>query len=147
MNVVRRKEKRRREEERCESEGQEEKNNAKYPDSRTPTLLLRSPLPFAPFLFFLFFHSRPFIRRPQYRQERHPLATGGPSRLLHCATFAQGLLEIRASDFFPFFRNATTSPSLPLRPRDRAGNQRSCKQRRKSRYSCGNVRMTTDAAE
>lgn len=42
----------------------------------------RSPPP--PLLLF-FLHSRPFIRRPQYRQERHPLARGGPSRLFHCS--------------------------------------------------------------
>lgn len=66
----------------------------------------RSPPP--PLLLF-FLHSRPFIRRPQYRQERHPLARGGPSRL---PLFAQGLLEIRASDFSPFFFNAFPSLSF-----------------------------------
>lgn len=93
------------------SEGEQEKNNAKYPDSRTPMFYspCRTPPPSPP-PFFLY--SRPFIRRPQYRQQRHPLARGGPSRLFHCATFAQGLLEIRASDFSPFFFNAFPSLSL-----------------------------------
>lgn len=68
------------------------------------------------FLLLFFLHSRPFIRRPQYRQERHPLARGGPSRLFHCATFAQGLLEIRASDFSPFFFNAFPSLFLSFSP-------------------------------
>lgn len=95
------------------SEGEQEKNNAKYPDSRTPMFYspCRTPPPSPP-PFFLY--SRPFIRRPQYRQQRHPLARGGPSRLFHCATFAQGLLEIRASDFSPFFFNAFPSLSLSL---------------------------------
>ena len=65
---------------RTSQKGNRKKIMRSIQDSRTPTLLFHSPpLSFTPSPPPIppspFFHSRrPFIRRPQYRQKRHPLA-------------------------------------------------------------------------